>query len=280
MVDLGTSPAPSVGALLQHWRKSRSLSQLALANEADVSPRHVCFVETGRANPSREMVLLLAEVLDVPLRERNALLLAAGYAPIYTETSLDEPQLGPVRAALAAILRQQEPFPAVVMNRRWDILETNGAARRFFGFLLGERAANQPANVLRLMFDPAGLRPYVGNWGAVAGALLQRVQREAVGGVKDAATSKLLAEILVDPSVHGQLPRPNTQAPLVPVIPVSFRKDGQEFDYFSTVTTLGTPQDITLQEARIECFFPANAQTEQQARRMAGEAELFRPPGR
>jgi transcriptional regulator with XRE-family HTH domain len=267
--ETASASATSIGALLQYWRKTRNLSQLALANEADVSPRHVCFVETGRAKPSREMVLLLATVLDVPLRERNALLLAAGFAPMYSEASLDAVELAPVRAALDAILFQQEPFPAIVMNRRWDILKTNAAAARFFGLFQGESAASEPANVLRLMFDPRGFRPYVSNWDAVAAALVQRVQREAVGGVKDAATTKLLDEILADPSVPAALLRPNLAAPLVPVIPVSFRKDGQAFDFFSAVTTLGTPQDVTLQEVRIECFFPANRETERAARQLA-----------
>jgi transcriptional regulator with XRE-family HTH domain len=127
-----------IGTLLQHWRQVRRKSQLALAIEAEVSPRHLCFIETGRAQPSRDMVLLLASALDVPLRERNVLLLAAGYAPMYRETDLDSPELGAVRAALQAILRQQEPYPAVVMNRSWDILAGNDAASRFFGFLLEE----------------------------------------------------------------------------------------------------------------------------------------------
>jgi transcriptional regulator with XRE-family HTH domain len=253
-----SAPVSSIGNLLQSWRKTRNLSQLALANEADVSPRHICFLETGRAKPSRDMVVLLATVLDVPLRERNALLLAAGFAPMYSEASLNAPELAPVRAALDAILRQQEPFPAVVMNRHWDILDTNGAAKRFFGFLLGERA-HGPANVLRLLFDPQLVRPFVSNWDAVAESLVQRVHREAVGGVPDAITTELLREILSYPGVPRRLARPNLAQPLLPVLPVRFRKDGQEFDFFSTVTTLGTPQDVTLQEVRIECFFPANA---------------------
>lgn len=266
-LETATAPATSIGALLQYWRKTRNLSQLALANEADVSPRHVCFVETGRARPSREMVLLLATVLDVPLRERNALLLAAGFAPVYGEASLDEPQIGPVRAALDAILRQQEPFPAVVLNRRWDILRMNDAGARFFRLLLGGPPPSGPPNLVRMMFDPKGLRPHVANWDAVAETLVQRVQREAVGGVKDAATAELLDEILTH--VPARLRRPNLEAPLVPVIPVSFRMDGQAFDFFSTVTTLGTPQDITLQEVRIECLFPADAETEHRARQLA-----------
>ena len=255
-----------VGTLLQYWRKTRSLSQLALAHEAEVSPRHICFLETGRAKPSREMVMLLSNVLDVPLRERNLLLLAAGFAPAYAETRLEAPELGAVQTALRAILSQQEPFPAVVMDRHWDILQTNEAAQRFFGLLLGERVSAEPANVVRMMFSPSGLRPFVSNWEAVAEALIQRMHREAVGGVTDPATAQLLEEVLAYPNVPKRLRRLNLGAPSVPVIPVCFRKDEHAFNFFSTVTTLGTPQDVTLQELRIECFFPADTATEEQAR--------------
>lgn len=261
--------AGSIGSLLQYWRKARHLSQLALANEADVSSRHVCFLETGRAKPSREMVLLLAEVLDVPLRERNHLLLAAGFAPMYSETSLQAPELAPVRGALDAILRQQEPYPAVVLNRCWDILQMNGAAGRFFSYLSAPRSLSGPANVLRLMFDPQGLRPYVANWDTVATALLQRAHRECVGGMPGAELSRILDEITRFPAVPARPRQPDLEQPLIPVIPVCFEKDGLRFDFFSTVTTLGTPLDITVQEVRIECFFPANPETERHALSLA-----------
>lgn len=260
------SPARAIGPLLQYWRKARSLSQLALAHEADVSPRHICFLETGRAKPSREMVMLLSQVLDVPLRERNAMLLAAGFAPMFTESRLDAPELRAVRTALLAILRQQEPYPAVVMNRHWDLVQVNEAAGRFFGLLLGDRAATEPANVVRLMFDPNGLRPFVTNWDIVAETLLQRVHREAVGGVPDATTEELLAEVLAYPGVPSHLRSLSLAAPTVPVIPICFRKGEHVFNYFSAVTTLGTPQDVTLQEMRIEAFFPADPATEERAR--------------
>jgi transcriptional regulator with XRE-family HTH domain len=261
--------ATTFGAHLQYWRKARSLSQLALASEAEVSSRHLCFLETGRAKPSREMVLLLCSALDVPLRERNGLLLAAGFAPVYAESALDAPELGLVATALAAILRQQEPFPAVVLNRRWDIVRANDAAQRFFAHLLGAQRASQPANVLRMIFDPAALRPLVENWEAVAETLIQRVQREAVGGVLDAECAQLLAEVLAYPGVPARLRQPKLGPASLPIIPVRFCKQGETFAFFSTVTTLGTPQDVTLQELRIECFFPADADSEQRARRLA-----------
>lgn len=260
----------TVGALLQHWRKLRHLSQLALATEAEISPRHLCFLETGRSRPSRDMVLLLASVLDIPLRERNALLLAAGFAPVYSERGLDAPELAAVRGALDAILEQQEPFPAVVMNRHWDIVTTNRAATRFFGFLLGAQPAAAPRpNVLRMMLAPGGLRPYVANWDAVAHALVCRVHREAISGVPDEATTRLLAEILAYPGVGDSLHRPDRNAPIVPVVPVTFHKRDRVFSFFSTVTTLGTPLDITAQEVRIECFFPSDAATAHAARQLA-----------
>lgn len=214
------------------------------------------------------MVLLLATALDVPLRERNALLLAAGFAPMYKETRLDAPELASVRDALDAILRQQEPFPSVVMNRYWDVLDLNQAAKRFFTFLLGREPAGQ-SNVIRVFFDPNGVRPYVANWESVAESLIQRIHREAVGGVPDRGTRELLEAAFAYPNVPQRFRVPDVATPLVPVIPVSFLRDGRKFNFFSAVTTLGTPQDITLQEIRIESFFPADADTARNARQLS-----------
>ena len=261
--DAGATP---IGALLREWRAARRLSQLDLALTAEISTRHLSCVETGKAQASRETVARLADALDMPLRERNALLLAAGFAPMYAESQLDAPQLRAVQTALLAILRQQEPFPAVVMNRHWDLVQGNDAARRFFALLLGEQVAAGLSNVVRLMFDPNGLRPRVENWEVVAETLLQRVHREAVGGVPDATTEALLTEVLAYPGVPQHLRRLNLAAPSVPVIPICFRRGDRVFNYFSAVTTLGTPQDVTLQELRIEAFFPADAATEAHAR--------------
>jgi transcriptional regulator with XRE-family HTH domain len=265
---MATSPltAPtettSVGRLLQHWRRLRGKSQLALALQAGVSARHVGFVEVGRANPSREMVLLLAGVLDVPLRERNALLLAAGYAPIYRETGLDAPEMEHARKAVELILRHQEPFPAVVMDRHWNVLTTNQAAESFFARLIALPASGPPANIIRLMFDPAGLRPFVANWESVAEALVHRIHREALGGVPDGATTDLLNEVLAFPGVPSRWRSPDLLSPFPrPYVAVQFRKGDLALDFFSTVTTLGTPLDVTLQEIRIECFFPADGDT-------------------
>src|SRR5262245_30285112 len=213
---------PAIGPLLQYWRKTRQMSQLALAVEAEVSPRHLCFLETGRSRPSRDMVLHLAQALGVPLRERNALLLATGFAPIFRESSLDDPDLASVRRALDAILAQQEPYPAVVMNRRWDIVGGNTAATTFFALLLGGRSLPGPPYVLRLMFHPQGLRPAVVEWEATAQALVQRLHREAVGGILDEPGRRLLAEILDYPRVPKSWRTPELGVPIVPVLPVRF----------------------------------------------------------
>jgi transcriptional regulator with XRE-family HTH domain len=261
---------PAIGMLLQYWRRTRNLSQLALAHEADVSPRHVCFLETGRARPSREMVLLLADALAVPLRERNALLLAAGFAPMFRESTLDDPELAPVRTAIEAILAKQEPYPAVVMNRHWNIVATNRAAATFFGMLLAGRTLPGPDNVLRLMFHPEGLRPAVENWDLVAHALIHRVHREAVGGALDDTGRQLLSEILDYPGVPSRWRTADLGAALLPVVPVSFRHGDRTFRFFSAVTVVGTPQDITLQELRIECFFPLDQATATASARLLG----------
>lgn len=271
MPSTGRARASAVGTLLQFWRTTRGKSQLALANEAEVSPRHLCFIETGRAQPSREMVLLLASVLDVPLRERNALLLAAGYAPVYQATDLSDEALRPVRRALDAILLKQEPYPAVVMDRHWNVLNVNVAAERFFTFLLGPAQASAPSNVIRNMFHPRGLRDRLANWEAVAEGLIARVHREAVTGVPDEATRALLSEVLGYPGVPRRWSRPDLETPLIPVIPLAFAHEGRHFNYFTTVTTLGTPQDITLQEIRIECFYPTDDETCRNARALAAE---------
>ncbi len=268
-----SSGASPVGRLIQHWRHVRRKSQLALSLEAGVSARHLGFLELGRSRPSREMVLLLSDALDVPLRERNTLLVAAGYAPLYRETGLTGPELGHARQALQMILDHHEPFPAVVMDPHWNLLLTNRGAERFFGQLLPPAPpAGPPPNVVRLMFDPAGLRPFVANWEEAAGALIRRVHREALGGVPDDETLRLLEEVLAYPDVPTRWRTPESLGLTPPpFVAIRFRKDDLAMDYFSTVTTLGTPQDITLQEMRIECFFPASVETEAAARRLAGE---------
>lgn len=259
----------AVGPLLREWRRARRKSQLELALEANVSPRHLGFIEVGRSRPSREMVLTLATALEVPLRERNDLLAAAGYAPLYRDIGWDASQFEQVSKALDRILLQQEPYPAVVMDRYWNLIRVNDGARRFFSLFLDPATDDEPPNLLRAMFDPSKVRPYVTNWEEVAGSLIQRVHHEAVGGFEaDPIIRQLLAELLAFPDVPAHWRSPDRESVSVPVMPVSFRKHDLRLSFFSTVTTLGTPQDIRLQETRIECFFPADRETEERAREL------------
>jgi transcriptional regulator with XRE-family HTH domain len=247
----GREPSP-VGLVLQAWRGHRRMSQLHLSAAAGVTPRHVSFVETGRAQPSHEMLHALADALDMPLRDRNDLFLAAGFAPPYRTLDLDDTEAAEVTAAIERILASHEPFPAVVMDRHWNLLRVNGGADQLFGSMLDMSAIEQPANVLRLLFSDDHLRPHVENWSELAPALLTRARRESIGGVPDPQLRSLLD------TLEAQL-HPN-DAPLLgprrPVIDVAFRVGGQTRRYFSTVTTLGTATDITLQEIRIELFHP------------------------
>jgi transcriptional regulator with XRE-family HTH domain len=242
---------------LRQWRTARRVSQLGLALSADVSSRHVSFVETGRAQPSREMVLRLAEALQVPLRERNALLLAAGYAPLYSETGLDAPELAQARRAVEFILAQQEPYPAIVLDRHWNMLMANTATYRFLK-LFPECVMAQPPNALKLLFDPKGLRPFVENWEEVAGRIIHRVHREAAGAPSDAGVRALLEELLGYPGVPRDWRTPELERPLAPLLDIAYKRKDLKLRFFSTITTFGTPQDVTLQELRIESFFPAD----------------------
>jgi transcriptional regulator with XRE-family HTH domain len=255
-----TTAAPELGDVLRYWRRVRSKSQLDLASEARTTPRYVSFVETGRAQPSRDMVLRLAGALDIPLRERNGLLLAAGYAPAYPHRSLEAPELERVSAALTAMLDHHEPYPAVVMDRRWDLLRANDGATRLFGSLLGSTPMPEPANVLRLIIEPGPVRDGVDNWREVVPALLERARREAVGGVLDVATAELVAELRALPEVAALLREPAPVVP-VPVIDLRFRVGDDTLRFFSVVSTIGTPIDVTAQELRVEAFFPVDDAT-------------------
>jgi transcriptional regulator with XRE-family HTH domain len=258
------------GQALREWRVRRGLSQLALAGDAGVSSRHLSFVETGRAQPSRAMVLLLARALDVPLRDRNDLLSAAGYAPVYRATDLQAPALTQARRALDFILRQQEPYPAILIDRHWNILQANGGTARLVELFLEPSAASELGlNAMRLMLHPRGFRPHIVNWEAMAAALIQWLHRDVLSGLGDAGTRQLLDELLVYPGVPRHWGRLDLDASTDPFLPIEFRRGDVELRYFSMLTSLGTPHDITLQELRIESFFPADPATEEAARRLA-----------
>jgi transcriptional regulator with XRE-family HTH domain len=252
------SPA---GSLLRQWRDIRGKTQMDLSFDAGVSQKHISFVESGRSIPSRQMLLDLAQALDVPLRERNEMLIAAGYAPLYSSQTLDTPIMNTISKALQRMLRQHEPFPAIVMDRHWNVVMTNEAAPRLFNCFIDMAARPTPRNLLHLMFDPAGMRPFVANWSNTARGLLARVHREALGRVIDDKTKALLAELAAYPGVKPEWRAPSpTDA--MPMIPLSFVKDGVTLNYFSMITTVGTPQTVTAEELRLECMFPADDATE------------------
>ena len=259
--------ANELGVLLRHWRDLRGKSQFDLSLDTGVSQRHISFIESGRSIPGRQTLLEIAQALDIPLRDRNSLLLAAGYAPIYSDGAWNGAEMQSVTGALERMLRQHEPFPAVVMDRYWDVLMTNEAAPRFFNCFIDMAARKTPRNLLHLMFDPNGMRPFIANWEAVAKSLFQRVYRESVGRVIDDRTGALLAALLAYPDVKTEWKNP-VELSAMPVIPIGFVRDGEVLSYFSMVTTVGTPQTIAAQELRIECMFPADAATEGHHRKM------------
>ena len=248
------SASSPVGTLLRQWRATRGRSQLELAMDMGVSQRHVSFVESGRSTPSRALLLGRCNALDVPLRDRNAWLLAAGYAPMYAEPAWDAAEMRVVHRALERMLRQHEPYPALVMDRHWNVLMTNEAAPRFFGQFVDLGRFPRPRNLLRLMFDPRGLRPFVANWEDVAASLFQRIHREATGGVLDDAMRALVDELLSFPGVSSAW-RTAEVASTSPVVPIAFVGQGA---WFSMVSTVGTPRTASAQELRVECMFPAD----------------------
>ncbi|MFI7611172.1 helix-turn-helix domain-containing protein [Nonomuraea terrae] len=244
----------SVGQLLRQWRHRRRLSQLDLAIAADVSARHVSLVETGKSNPSADMILRLADQLDVPLRERNRLLLAAGFAPRYAERPLDGEALPAVRDAIARVLRAHEPYPALVIDRRWNIVMSN---RAIDAFLTGvdPDLLRPPINMVRLGLDPRGLAPHLVNLAEVRSLLRTRIARQ----LATAADPELTA-------IYEELLAPHAEEVIHPiesevVIPMIFRFGGRELRLFSTTTTFGTPTDITLDEVAIESYYPADAES-------------------
>jgi len=255
------STVSSFGNLLRQWRSTRKLTQLALAEEAEVSTRHISFMETGRSKPSREMVLVLASVLELPLRDRNALLLAAGYAPAYHEGNLDAPEMRPVVRALKFMLAQANPYGAVVLDGAWDILMSNDAATRFTQRLVRDPATLLAAgnlNMLRLLFHPAGIRHAIVNWEDVARSTIGRVHRDLHHRADDRRMAALLDEVLTYPDVPRDFRQLDLSEHPSLLIDVHFRHEEFEARTFSTITTLGTAQDVTLQEIAIEVFFPSD----------------------
>jgi transcriptional regulator with XRE-family HTH domain len=259
------------GDHLRAWRQRRRKSQLDLALDAEISARHLSFVETGRAQPSREVVMRLSERLDVPLRDRNVLLVAAGYAPVFPERQFDDPRLGAVRAAVDLVLRGHEPFPALAIDRHWTLVAANAAVGRLLGGV--DRALRQPpVNVLRLSLHPRGLAPRIANFAEWRAHLLQRLRRE-VEMTADPALAALLDEMR-DYPVRGAArdaarPPPADRDGIA--VPLTLMTDAGALNLISTTTVFGTAVDVTLAELAVEAFFPADDATGTILRRLAAD---------
>lgn len=250
---------------LRWWRKRRGLSQLALAHLADISQRHLSFLEVGRAQPSREMVLRLAAALELPLRQQNTLLLSAGFAPVWGEASYGTPALRQVQRALDHMMRQQEPFPALIVDRRWNVLRENEGSQRLTAFLNDTRKRpadpDNPVNLADVLLAPDILRPLMTNWPEVARDFVRFVHADAqADGLPE--TAALLQRLLRYPDVPKPFDIARIEESHEPVLTMEFVKNGQTLRLFTTIATLGTPQDVTAQEIRIECFFPGDEATE------------------
>lgn len=260
-----TEPAPQVGPLLRQWRERRRLSQLQLSIQAEISTRHLSFVETGRSRPTPEMIVKLTEHLDVPLRERNELLLAGGYAPRYPQHGLEAPELASVRAALRSVLAAHEPNPALVINRWWELLDANTAVS-----MLTEGCAPEllepPVNVLRLSLHPRGLAPRIVNLGQWRAHLLEQVRRRAAQ-TGDPRLEKLHAELTGYPGAEAPVP-PSTSV----VLPLRVRTPDGELSFFSISATVETAADVTIEELVIESFYPADAGTADRLRQLTAAA--------
>jgi transcriptional regulator with XRE-family HTH domain len=251
--------APSAGALLREWRQRRNLSQLELALRSAISSRHLSFIETGRAQPSREMVLHLAERLDVPLRERNRLLLAAGFAPVFGERSLGESDMAPVREALERFLAAHEPYPAVVVDRHWNVVAFNRGVE-YVNHNVAPELRAPPANALRIALHPDGLAPQISNLSDWSGFLLARLRRE-IEATGDPELEALYDELAAYPGVAVEENLADAPTSNEIMLRHELRLDDTDLALFCTFTTFGTARDLTLSELSIVAFYPANRQT-------------------
>ena len=267
-----SSPArtsPPVGIVLREWRQRRRLSQLDLASQADISTRHLSFMETGRSAPSRDMVLHLAEQLQVPLRERNVLLVAAGYAPMFSERSLEDPAMQAARRAMEAVLTAHEPYPARAVDRHWQMVASNRAVAPLLAGI-GAELLQPPVNVLRLSLHPDGLAPLIVNYDEWRSHLLDRLRRQ-IGLSADPVLAALLQELsgYPAPAPSGSQHPPGQDFAGV-AVPLQLRTSAGVMSFISTVTVFGTPVDVTLSELALETFFPADAATASALARLSG----------
>lgn len=267
----GVSNGNAFGRLLKDWRGRRGLSQLDLSIAAHTTQRHLSFIESGRATPSRDMVLRLGATLSLPLRQQNALLLAAGYAPAWKQRDLSAPDLAVVNSALDYMLGQHEPYPAFVINRCWDLLRANRGALKMTEFLTGAILPLPPAEPVNLavaLLAPEGLRPFIVNWQEVALYFIRGVQADAhVDAMSE--TADLLRRLSALPDVPALSELIAPEEGQSPILPIHFRRDGTSLRLFTIIATLGTPRDVTVEEIRIEFFFPMDETTAQAFRNWA-----------
>jgi transcriptional regulator with XRE-family HTH domain len=257
-----TIEAPAIGEMLRSWRQRRRRSQLDLALDAGISQRHLSFVESGRARPSREMVLLLADQLDVPLRERNALLLAAGFAPLYRERPLDSPALAPARAAIQQVLERHEPFPALAFDRHWTMVTANAAVAPLLAGV-DQALLAPPINVMRLALHPAGLAPRIVNLAEWRAEILHRLRRQVQASV-DPVLAALLAELEAYPG-----PRSTGIEPSGIAATLRLATPAGTLSFITTTMVFGTPSEVTLAELAVEAFWPADDTTAKVLRNQA-----------
>jgi transcriptional regulator with XRE-family HTH domain len=263
--------APSAGALLREWRQRRNLSQLELALRSAVSARHLSFIETGRSRPSREMVLHLAERLDVPLRDRNRVLLAAGFAPAFGERSLEESEMAPVRQALERFLTAHEPYPAVVVDRHWNIVAWNRGVD-YVNRGVAPDLRKPPANALRIALHPDGLASRISNLADWSGYLLARLRRE-IEATGDPDLEALYKELVAYPGVATEDDRPDTPTANDIMLKHELRLDDRDLALFCTFSTFGTARDLTLAELTIVAFYPADRETAEALTEAVGQAQ-------
>lgn len=249
------------GDRLRVWRNIRGVSQLDLANRAGVSQRHISFLETGRSKPSREMVTHLVVVLDVPPREHNQMLTAAGHAPAHRETQLED--IDAVSQVIDTMLEGHMPNPAIVVDRQWNLVRSNGAAAALTGRLFTEVPSwlEPPLNVMRMTFHPEGLRPHIVRWEDSAAVLLRRLEADALVHPHDAALQDLVDEILEFPDVRDLQRRPPSTNSSDLLVPITYRVGDDEISFFTTIARIGDAHDLTLAELRIETFWPLDEQS-------------------
>lgn len=258
------APGPSAGELLRRWRQRRRFSQLELSSRADVSARHLSFVETGRSSPSRELIARLADTLEIPLRERNRVLIAAGFAPMFPQRPIQAPQLGPVREIIRRVLDAHEPYPAAVVDARWNLVEANKSLR-WFTDLADPSLLEEPVNVMRLALHPLGMAPHMLNLGEWRAHALGRISRK-IAMTADPQLTALLEELRGYPCPQPQ-PEVVVPGPGDIAVPMRLEHEGSELAFLCTVATFGTALDVTVSELVIETFFPADAQSAQAVQR-------------